>query len=193
MTRQKLPDKLIFIRHSAVQIDPERPSHEWLLSADGRARCRQLVPALGICRPTRIIASQEGKAVETGCIMAQELGLPWQTAPNLHEHDRVGAPYFDSQEAFHAIIAQLFRRPDKLVFGNETANQALHRFETAVRQLLHQFPEDTLAVVTHGTVLTLFLARYNQISAFPLWQKLTLPCLFVVSLPQMKITAEHLI
>ena len=179
-----MPDKLIFIRHSAVQIDPARPSREWLLSVDGRTRCRQLAPALDNYQPTRILTSREAKAAETGRILAEELGLPWQTAPNLHEHDRVGAPYFDSQEAFHAIIAQLFRQPDELLFGNETANEALHRFDTAVRQLLHKFPDDTLAIATHGTILTLFLAHYNsQLNPFTYWQNLPLPCAVIVSLP----------
>ncbi|MFQ5436629.1 MAG: hypothetical protein ACE5FD_17365, partial [Anaerolineae bacterium] len=44
--------KLIFIRHSKVQIDPARPSHEWPLSADGRARALTLAPQIAAYTPT---------------------------------------------------------------------------------------------------------------------------------------------
>lgn len=177
--------KLLFIRHSAVQIDPAKSAREWLLSADGRSRARQLAPQLIPHTPTRILTSDESKARETGQIIADELGLPCQAVPNLHEHDRQGAPFFTSKEAFETAVARFFNNPDTLVFGNETANQAFERFNTAVHRLIADYPEDTLAIVTHGTVLTLFLAHYNPFASFPFWQNMQLPDLFVVSLPDM--------
>ena len=84
---------LLFIRHSAVQIDLEKPSREWPLSEDGRSRARQLTLQIADHNPTRIITSEEAKAVETGQIIANELDIPWQTAPGLQEHDRQGVPF----------------------------------------------------------------------------------------------------
>lgn len=181
------PKNLLFVRHSAVQRNPEIPSREWPLSEDGRSRTRQIAPRLIPHNPTRIITSDEPKARETGQIIANELGLPWQPAANLHEHDRQGAPFFTSKEAFETAVAHFFNNLDTLVFGNETANQAFERFDTAVHHLIAAYPGDTLAIVTHGTVLTLFLARYNQFAPIPFWQKLQLPDLFVVSLPDMRL------
>jgi broad specificity phosphatase PhoE len=174
---------LLLIRHSAVQRSQETPSREWPLSDDGRSRTRQLAPQLVSHNPTRIFTSEESKARETGQIIADELGLPWQTAPGLQEHSRENAPFFISHEAFETAVARFFDNPDQLVFGNETANQALARFDTAVHQLITTYPSDTLAIVSHGTVLTLFLSRYNQIAPIPFWQALQQPDFFVVTLP----------
>jgi broad specificity phosphatase PhoE len=75
-----------------------------------------------------------------------------------------------------------------LVFGNETGEQARTRFTQAINTLLTQHPSDTLAIVSHGTVLTLFLAHHNpHLDPIPFWQQLKLPDLVVVSLPDMKI------
>jgi broad specificity phosphatase PhoE len=179
------PKKLIFIRHSAVQIDTAVPSHKWRLSADGRLLARNLASLIAAYNPTRIITSVEPKASETGQIIADALGTPWQTAPNLHEHERSKVGYFEKREDFLTAVANFFVQYDQLVFGDETANQARERFDTAVHHLIAQFPDDTLAIVTHGTVLTLFLAHYNNFAPFPFWQNIKLPDYFVVASPSM--------
>ncbi len=183
--------RLIFVRHAAVQIDPHVPGREWRLSTDGRSRARQLASQLIPYNPTRVFTSEEPKARETGQIVANELGLPWQTAPGLQEHNRENVPFFDSRGAFETAVARFFTQPDQLVFGNETANQALERFDTAVHHLIAANPNDTLAIVSHGTVLTLFLAHYNQFDPLPFWQNLQLPDCFIVFPPGMKLQRDR--
>ncbi len=177
--------KLILVRHSAVEIDKYRPSKEWRLSENGRSLAQHLAPRIANYNPTRIIASVEPKASETGQIIADALGIPWQTAPNLHEHERSKAPYFERKEDFLTAVSHFFAQPDELVFGDETANQARVRFDTAVRRLLTNHPTDTLAIVAHGTILTLFVAHYNKFPPFPFWKRIKLPDFFVVNLPDM--------
>lgn len=168
-----------------MEIDTAVPSHQWQLSANGRSLAQKLAPQIATYNPSRIITSQEHKALETGQIIADALSIPWQTAPNLHEHERSEVQYFEKKEEFVTAVTRLFAHPDALVFGAETANQARERFDTAVHNLIAQFPTDTLAIVTHGTVLTLFLAHYNQFDPAPFWQKLQLPDFFIVNLPHM--------
>lgn len=178
--------RLLLIRHSAVQIEPEKPAHEWTLSDEGRARCRRLARQLASHQPTTLVTSTEAKAAETGQILAAEWGIPWHTTPNLHEHDRQGLSYFTNKAAFEAVVADFFARPDELVMGRETAEQARERFETAVSQTLSYYPDDIVAIVAHGTVLTLLIAHHNPVlSPFPFWQTLTLPCAFVLSRPDL--------
>lgn len=185
---------LLLIRHSAVQRSQETPSREWPLSDDGRSRTRQFAPQLIPYNLTRIFTSEEPKARETGQIIANELGLPWQTAPDLQEHSRENAPFFISQEGFETAVARFFNNPDQLVFGNETANQALERFDTAVHRLITDYPEDTLAIVTHGTILTLFVTHYNtQIDPLTFWQNLSLPCKIILSLPTLTLLETNLL
>ncbi len=177
---------LILVRHAAVHIDPSIPSLEWPLSADGRSRCHSLAPQIQPYTPTRFITSHEPKARETGQILADLLGVPCASAAGLQEHDRSGVPYFANKVDFETAVANFFARPDELVFGGETAVQARNRFATAVQQQLGTYPQDTLAIVAHGTVLTLFLCHHNPLlEPLPFWQSLALPCAFVVTLPEM--------
>ncbi|MCA9974020.1 MAG: histidine phosphatase family protein [Anaerolineales bacterium] len=177
--------QLLLVRHSHVAQDPARPSHAWPLSADGRSRAQQLAPHLQPFGPTRIVTSTEPKAAETGQILAAVLGLPLHAAPGLQEHARHGAPYYPTRAAFAAAVAALFRRPEEQVFGEETAVQALRRFAAAVDAQLAAYPDDTLTVVSHGTVLTLFICHHNpQLDPIPFWQSMTLPCAAVLSLPE---------
>jgi broad specificity phosphatase PhoE len=178
--------RLILVRHGPVNMDPARPAREWRLTTNGRSACQTFAQTLAPYGPARFITSQEPKAQETGAIMAAALGAPWRTAPGLHEHDRRGAPFLADKSTFEVQIADFFARPNELVFGRETAVQARARWETAVNALLDAYRDqpDPLAIVTHGTVLTLFICRHNpHLEPFPFWRRLTLPCAFILSLP----------
>ena len=183
-----MSEHLILVRHSAVQIDTAVPSHQWPLSADGRSRCHDLAPKLKPYAPARFVTSEEPKAIETGQILADTLAVPAMSASGLQEHDRHGTPYFESREAFETAVATFFARPDELVFGQETAVQARMRFEAAVQQELSSHPQETLAIVSHGTVMTLFICHHNpHLNPMQFWQSLTLPCAFVLRLPEMQL------
>ncbi|MCI0398736.1 MAG: phosphoglycerate mutase family protein [Chloroflexi bacterium] len=177
-------DHLILVKHSLPEVVPGRPAHQWLLNDEGRRRCQPLAEKLAPYQPTMIIASQEPKAAETARLAANHLDLPWEIAAGLHEHERANAPFL-GREKFEAIVADFFARPDELVFGDETAAAARLRFTRAVQQALERTPAGTLAVVTHGTVLTLFVAAHNAVEPFPLWQQLDLPSFVVLSRPSL--------
>ncbi|MCC6602918.1 MAG: histidine phosphatase family protein [Anaerolineae bacterium] len=175
---------LILVRHSAVHPDPALPSHEWGLTEDGRSRCRTLAAKLQPYAVDQFITSHEPKAIETGQIMADVFGVPCRSAAGLQEHDRRGVPFFASKGEFETAVTTFFTHPTELVFGAETAVQARERFGTAVTQQLATHPPKNLAIVTHGTVLTLFICQHNpQLDPMPFWRALTLPCAFVLSLP----------
>lgn len=184
---------VVLIRHSEVTIDRSQ-DRAWHLSANGRARCHKLAAELVPYRLTYLVSSEEPKATETAALLAQNLAIPYTTAPNLQEHERSRVPYFDSRADFEEHIRLLFNAPKTLVFGQETGMEALIRFETAVYTVLHQYPEDNIGIVSHGTVMALFLSEYNRkYQPFSLWRSLTMPCAFAVAWPQRKITAVHLL
>jgi broad specificity phosphatase PhoE len=108
------------------------------------------------------------------------LELQTQVIDGLQEHDRHGVPHMRSGE-FISMIELLFRKPHECVLGNESANEALERFEAAIGAITSKAKE-TVAVVTHGTVLALFLAQHNpDRRGFELWRQLGLPSFAVVS------------
>jgi broad specificity phosphatase PhoE len=114
------------------------------------------------------------------------LGLPWETAENLHEHERTGE--FVSQEKFQRQIRAFFERPTELVFGLETAEEALGRFEAAVSQTLARLPNKNIIIAAHGTVMTLFITAHNPtIAPIPFWQQLQMPDYKVLTQPNFKL------
>ncbi len=176
--------KLILIRHSAVVQNPDVPSYMWQLSENGRLLSHTLAPKIAPHHPTQIITSTEAKAIETGQIIANELGIPCQSAPGLHEHERTNTPYFPTKEAFQAAVSRFFQQPDELVMGEETAVNAQTRFITAVNTVMTTHPTGSIAIVTHGTVLTLFTAYHlPKLEPVTFWENLTLPCAFVTTWP----------
>ena len=178
---------LIFVRHSKVERNPAIPSATWPLSENGRILTQQLAPKLAAYHPTRVITSHEAKAIETGQIIADHWQLQSHSADGLQEHDRQGVPYFPDQQQFFATIESFFNNPTELVFGNETAVQARTRFATAVTHQIQQYPDDTLLLTSHGTVLSLFIAHKNpEIDIIQFWKTLPLPCALVCTLPNFK-------
>jgi broad specificity phosphatase PhoE len=90
---------------------------------------------------------------------------------------------FLSAQAFQDSVAHFFKRPSELVFGSETAEQALRRFATAIEQVLNTYTQGNVVVVAHGTVISLFVGAQTDIDPYRLWQRLGLPSFVVLSLP----------
>jgi broad specificity phosphatase PhoE len=170
---------LLLVRHAMPTIDPDKPAKMWQLGAEGEAKSALLVPVFERYGVTRVITSEEPKAIRTGEVPATQLNLPCATAPNLHEHDRTNE-LFGSRDAFHEKVRRFFTHPDTLIFGEETAAQARDRFVGAVREQVATYPDDTLAIVAHGTVMTLLVAAHNENDIFTFWQSLIAPCMVVV-------------
>jgi len=177
---------LILVKHSLPAIDPDRPAHAWRLSDEGRRRCEPLADRLAAYRPDRVIVSLEPKATATGRIVAQRLGLLFETALDLHEHDRSNVGFL-SAEQFEAAVAEFFARPGELVLGRETADEAHARFARAVAGILSLHAGETLVVVAHGTVISLFVARAAGLDPYALWKRLGLPSFIALSTPHLSL------
>jgi 2,3-bisphosphoglycerate-dependent phosphoglycerate mutase len=176
--------KLIVVRHSLPVISSEQTASLWQLSEEGRRRCGRLAEMLAAHPPAAIITSTEPKAIDTGQIVGERLGIPVETAPNLHEHERPGTD-LDTLEQFQAKVARLLENPSELVFGAETGEQARERFSAAVDDAMRKNPAGDVAIVSHGTVMTLFLAHAAGIDPVPFWKGLGLPSYVVLSHPEL--------
>jgi len=176
--------KLILVRHSLPEIIPTLPANQWRLSEIGRRRCRPLADRLAAYAPDVIVTSDEPKAMETGQIVASLLDRPLKTVQDLHEHDRRNVA-FESTEWFEAAVARFFAEPGRSIFGNETADQAHRRFSKAVAVVIEEHPKQNVALVAHGTVMTLFVARKAGLEPFPFWKGLRLPAFVVLSRPEL--------
>lgn len=177
---------LFLIRHSTSLPDPGAPAHDWGLSPGGRRRARQLAHRLLTTDPppAHVFTSTEAKAVATGEIIASGLGVPCHSREGLHEQARRTVPWFSSQNEFQAAVAELFANPTELVFGEETAVNACDRVHRAISAIDRGQPGEPVAVVSHGTVISLFIARHNPtIDALAFWQDLAMPDCYELSRP----------
>lgn len=172
---------LILVKHSIPRIEKDHPANTWRLAAEGLSRAHRLAEQLQTFEPEVIVTSPEPKAKETAEILAGQLQLELQVVPDVHEHDRSSVPYL-SPEAFQSSMHAFFNNPDELVFGSETAGQAYARFYRAVHSILNAHRGKTVVVVTHGTVIALFVSRLTGSSDLELWSRLGLPSFIVLEL-----------
>ena len=186
--------RLVLVRHSMPEIERDRPASSWRLGETGRRRSELLADRLRSLGPEVVWSSREPKAVETANVVADRLGVPVRTVDGLEEHHRGGVPYFPTREEFEEAIGQFFNRPDQLVLGTETAAQSLNRFTAAVDRVVGQGHTESI-VVTHGTVMTLYVASVAGVRPTCLWRRLGVPSYVVLTLPSMQIesTVERVI
>ena len=180
--------QLTLVRHSLPEIKKDLPAREWLLSEEGKARARRLANVLKSHGLDLIATSNEPKAVETAQILAGQYCLKPLLIAGLHEHERRLTPYL-SKPDFEAVVREFFEKPDILVFGDETADQAQERFAGAVHSILSENKNSKIAIVTHGTVISLFVSRLTGKSGFKIWSELGLPCFVVLDMQSKELIA----
>ncbi len=181
--------KLVLVKHSLPEIDETKPAKEWQLGFEGRVRCKALADALMGYHPDVVISSVEPKALQTARMLVgllDEPTLPWETMEGLHEHDRSDVKYLGRDE-FEKSVEEFFAKPSQKIFGGETADEAHDRFARAIRAALAKHGERTMIVVTHGTVISLFVSRLAKIDPFPLWKGLELPSYIVLAFPNLSL------
>ncbi|RKU20963.1 hypothetical protein C6500_07430 [Candidatus Poribacteria bacterium] len=175
---------LVLVKHALPQIDPMVPANQWRLSEEGQHFSQVLAQRLAQYELDLIFSSVEPKAIETAQIVATALEKPFEVVKDLHEHDRNSVGFLEKKR-FEASVAQFFNQPDLLTFGNETANQAHHRFSRAVMGIIEKYTDKNIVLITHGTVLTLFVSRLVGIEPFAFWKDLELPSWVVLSHPDL--------
>lgn len=168
---------LILVRHAAPDQRPDVPPPQWRLSAAGREAATALAARLPDLAPVAVLASTEPKAIETAAIIASRFGLPVVSDAGFDEHRRQAWPYEPDPAAFRNRVLRTLRTADLSVDGAETGSAAAARFAEG----LARHPERPLIVMSHGTVLSLWLARTLGLDAAELWSSLRLPEAFLIS------------
>jgi len=174
---------LILVRHSEPDWGHHAPPSEWVLTERGRHRARLLREYLRKRHVDRIISSAEVKAVQTADIAAKAAGLEHQVSePKLNEHNRDCEKLLNSNDRRNIIIESL-RNPHELVYGTETINTALERFRKGIKRHVDKSSLETVAVVSHGTVISAFVEDELGIGAVETWDNFGLPGLIEFEWP----------
>jgi broad specificity phosphatase PhoE len=149
---------LWLVRHATVELRLDDPASTWRLDEAGHAAAEEL--AARLAPVPRVLSSPEPKAVATAEPLARRSGVAVEVDERLREVERAtNRPDYDAHRA--AVRAYL---DGDSVDGWEARDAALARFREALDGV------DDAAVVTHATVLSLFLG-YD----FERWEAIRLP------------------
>lgn len=146
---------LRFVTHPQVRISADIPVPLWGLSDVGRARAAALGSQPWLAHTTRLISSDETKALETAALVAMSTGLAIEVRHDLHENDR-SSTGFVAPQRFEQLADSFFADPQTSIEGWETALAAQARVTAATRDLLADDDTDIL-IIAHGAVGTLLL------------------------------------
>jgi broad specificity phosphatase PhoE len=123
---------------------------------------------------------------DTAELIAQAISAPVVLMPGLSEHARRSAAY-GTKADFEKSIRRLFDEPEKLVYGDESANATYDRFSASLDGVLRAHENKTVIAVSGGTAISLFISRRSRTEAFPLWQSLRMPTAFVIGRDDWKV------
>ena len=170
--------QLLLVRHSAPSISDDMSYRDWPLSDRGNRLAIRAASYVAGFNPKLICSSDERKAIETARIIAQHCGVDVELEPDLREHDRTGVTWCDAATRQRELEA-FFANPNDIVFGRESGAQALHRLTAAIDRLTMR-TSGPWVLVTHGTVMALFLAKLTGRAAMEIWSQLRLPTVATV-------------
>jgi broad specificity phosphatase PhoE len=149
---------VLVISHPEVTPDPAVPVPQWRLSETGVDRMQTFAGSPAVRDVTAIWSSDETKAVEAAQILAVALSEPVGVERDLHENDRSATGYLPPDE-FEHVADRFFAYPEESVRGWERAVDAQARMATAVERVLSASPQGDIAIVAHGGVGALLLAK----------------------------------
>jgi broad specificity phosphatase PhoE len=152
-----------YLTHPQVQIDPTIPVPQWSLSPIGAARVGQLANNLGsLLGTTRIVSSDETKAIETAEPIAVALGITLEIRAKMHENDRSATGFLVPDE-FERVADAFFANPEQNVRGWESAVDAQRRIMDEVATCIASHEAGDILFVGHGGVGTLLMCALRNL------------------------------
>jgi broad specificity phosphatase PhoE len=183
-------NRLLFLTHPEVVIDPAVPVPRWHLRADGIARLRRFAASGALADVTAVWASTECKAIETAGILAGALGLGVRVREDLGENDRSSTGFLPPPE-FERMADAFFANPEASIRGWERAVDVQARILAAVRAVAAaENGAGDILVAAHGAVGALLR---GHLMGAPISRALDQPgagCWFAVALPAWRLATQ---
>jgi len=170
--------RLVLVRHAQARLDPELPPRSWELTAEGREAAEALARLGLFAGVEAVVTSPEPKARDTAEPIARAAGVELSVERDLREAER-GASPVDDRVGFVARVDTWLA--GAAVPGWEARDAAAPRIVACIERLLAESSGD-LVLVSHGTVLSLYLAWLRGQERVDLleWETIPLPALAVV-------------
>jgi broad specificity phosphatase PhoE len=164
--------QLFIIRHASPVVQPDAPARDWPLSERGIEEAGALARLARSWELAAIYSSSEAKARSTALIIADQLGLFVNVVDGF---DELRMPeWIPNADEFNDSVRAILTEGAAQPRGAERAEQAAARFADGVEIVTHgAFPA---AIVSHGRVLTAWLARTIGLDdPYETWRTLPMP------------------
>jgi broad specificity phosphatase PhoE len=155
-------NKLYFITHPEVNIDPNVPVPKWSLSDVGKKRITKMLSQSWVNNIEIIYSSTEQKAIDGALILADHLNKDVNQIESLGEIDRSSTGFLEG-EAFWKVVSEFFNNPNDSVKGWEKAIDAQTRIVETVKMIASKHEGKNIVIISHGAVASLFLAYLKNI------------------------------
>jgi broad specificity phosphatase PhoE len=152
--------KLVLIRHAQVTLDSRVPVDQWRLSEEGITAAAALRRDTVVAEVQLFYSSPEPKAVATAAAISGRKSIV--QVPDLKELDRAAVGWLRTEAEYAALVAEIFRHPDESIHGCEPAALAQQRIVHTIDRLVAAHPGCTLAVISHGIILALYMCHLKR-------------------------------
>jgi probable phosphoglycerate mutase len=163
--------QIILIRHGETEWNMQgrlQGHHDSRLTAVGIAQAKKLAQRLKRERFSALYSSDLGRALETAHAIAHLTDHAVIADARLREKNLgilEGLTWAESRRQHPDVVAELDQSPhDYIVPGGESASQMLGRMLTFLDDLAERHPDDRVAAVTHGAMLS---ALFRHILGIP--------------------------
>jgi broad specificity phosphatase PhoE len=165
--------RLVLVRHGMPAVVEGMPPSQWGLAPERLGDVEELARRLALGPDATVVASDERKALETAEVLTG--GRAIETYAAFGEVDR---PWFEDSDALRRATAEYLDGAP--LEGWEPLADAVARFDRGLAALA---PAGPLVVVTHGTVMTAWLAaKIGLPDPAGFWEALQTPDAYPVTL-----------
>lgn len=168
---------LILVRHAQSAPDPALPERDFPLSERGRAQAVALAPVLAGLGVDALASSPFIRAIDTLQPYADQTGLTIAVDEDLRE--RALGRWLASVAEIEDAVRRMHADPDFRLEGGESGHACVARFEAALARTIAANPGRTIAVGSHGGVLSHLLARQPLGLGGDFWRRIRNPHLFI--------------
>lgn len=165
--------KFVLIRHANTKAVANKYNPLWSLSEKGVVNATKLAPHPLLADIELIYTSNQLKAIHTGIIVAEHLGVFLKQRDDLTELTSLTNDWKEDYEGFiHAIYSGTIER-----HGNgESLAEATNRFTYALESIVTtESDKNVIGIVAHGNVLSLFASQFEDRTALEIHHQITMP------------------
>jgi broad specificity phosphatase PhoE len=174
--------KLILIRHGETDWNVQgrwQGQADVPLNVHGRQQAMQIAKTLVSENISAIYSSDLGRAIETAEALARLKGLSVHIDRRLreiHQGDWQGLLITEIKARYARLFDERMKNPFEIAPpGGETVSQLKERILLAINEIIQKYPQETVAVVSHGFALALLRTHFNQLPIEEVWALLPDP------------------